>query len=48
MSKKQYCSPKVQTLTLFNAYALCAGSDSPAPVEDNMSLKTDIATDDPW
>lgn len=31
MTKKQYFIPQVETLPLFHANALCAGSGDPAP-----------------
>lgn len=38
MTKKQYFIPQVETLPLFNANALCAGSADPDPVDNNLNI----------
>ena len=38
MTKKQYFIPQVQTLPLFNANALCAGSGTPTPAPGGDSF----------
>ena len=38
MTKKQYFIPQVETLPLFNANALCAGSGTPTPATGGDSF----------
>ena len=49
MTKKQYFIPQVETLPLFNANALCAGSTpTPPPVSNDMNVNTGIETNEVW
>lgn len=46
MSKKQYCIPKVQTMPLFSAGAICVVSTPSAA--SNMDVKTGVETNEVW
>ena len=48
MTKKQYFIPQVETMPLFNANALCAGSAPTPSAASNMDVKTGVETNDPW
>ena len=50
MTKKQYLIPQVETLPLFNANALCAGSATPTPppVSNDMNINTGVETNQVW
>ena len=48
MTKKQYFIPQVETMPLFNANALCAGSGDPAPVNNNLNINTGLETNEVW
>ena len=50
MTKKQYFIPQVETMPLFNANALCAGSATPTPppVSNDMNINTGVKTNEVW
>ena len=50
MTKKQYFIPQVETMPLFNANALCAGSATPTPppVSNDMNVNTGVETNEVW
>lgn len=48
MTKRQYFIPQVETLPLFNANALCAGSADPDPVDNTLSVKPGAQTSEVW
>lgn len=48
MTKKQYFIPQIETLPLFNANALCAGSGAPDPVNNNLNVNTGTPTNEVW
>ena len=50
MTKKQYFIPQVETMPLFHANALCAGSGTPTPppVSNDMNVNTGVETNEVW
>lgn len=48
MTKKQYFIPRVETMPLFNANALCVGSPDPEPVDNNLNVNINTPTTDVW
>lgn len=50
MTKKQYFIPQVETMPLFNANALCAGSatPTPTPVSNELNVNTGASTNEVW